>query len=94
MRDADTPEALGPGHAAIEKPMAPSPYWGDEKLWDTKANNHNCMFDRKGRVWFAATVRGPKNPELLQEGLRPSVGQAVPAGADEPARSRSSIRRR
>jgi hypothetical protein len=68
VRDADTPEALGPGHAAIEKPMAPSPYWGDEKLWDTKANNHNGMFDRKGRVWFAAVVRGPKNPEFCQKG--------------------------
>src|SRR5436309_1592099 len=68
VRDADTPEALGPGHAAIEKPMAPSPYWGEEKLWDTKANNHNGMFDRKGRVWFAATVRGPKNPSFCQKG--------------------------
>ncbi|HZN50453.1 MAG TPA: carboxypeptidase-like regulatory domain-containing protein, partial [Methylomirabilota bacterium] len=68
VRDADTPEALGPGHAAIEKPMAPSPYWGEEKLWDTKANNHNGMFDRKGRVWFAAVVRGPKNPEFCQKG--------------------------
>ena len=68
VRDADTPEAFGPGHAAIAKPMAPSPYWGDEKIWDTKANNHNGMFDRKGRVWFAATVRGPKNPSFCQKG--------------------------
>jgi len=68
VRDADTPEALGPGHAAIEKPAAPSAYWGDEKLWDTKANNHNGMFDRKGRVWFAAVVRGPKNPAVCQKG--------------------------
>jgi hypothetical protein len=68
VRDADTPEALGPGHAAIEKPMAPSPYWGDEKIWDTKANNHNGMFDRQGRVWFAATVRGPNNPDFCKQG--------------------------
>ena len=68
VRDSDTPEALGPGHAAAEKPVAPSPYWGDEKLWDSKANNHNGMFDRKGRVWFAATVRGPKNPAFCQKG--------------------------
>ena len=68
VRDADTPEALGPGHAAIEKPMAPSPYWGEEKLWDSKANNHNGMFDRKGRVWFAAAVRGPENPAFCQKG--------------------------
>ncbi|HXJ79099.1 MAG TPA: carboxypeptidase-like regulatory domain-containing protein, partial [Candidatus Methylomirabilis sp.] len=68
VRDADTPEALGPGHAAIAKPMAPSPYWGDEKIWDTRANNHNGMFDRKGRVWFAAVVRGPKNPDFCKKG--------------------------
>ncbi|PYN24602.1 MAG: hypothetical protein DMD99_10620, partial [Candidatus Rokuibacteriota bacterium] len=68
VRDADTPEAFGPGHAAIAKPMAPSPYWGEEKIWDTKANNHNGMFDKKGRVWFAATVRGPKNPSFCQKG--------------------------
>ena len=84
VRDANTPEALGPGHAASDKLMQPSPYWGDEKIWDTKANNHNGMFDRKGRVWFAATVPRCRQPGLLQEGLRPSFGQALPAGADEP----------
>jgi len=68
VRDADTPEALGPGHAAIAQPMAPSPYWGDEKIWDTKANNHNGMIDRQGRVWFAAAVRGPKNPDFCRKG--------------------------
>jgi hypothetical protein len=68
VRDADTPEAFGPGHAASPKPMAPSPYWGEEKIWDTRANNHNGMFDRKGRVWFAATVRGPRNPDFCQKG--------------------------
>jgi hypothetical protein len=68
VRDEDTPEALGPGHAADAKPTAPSPYWGEEKLWDTKANNHNSMFDKKGRLWLAATVRGPKNPDFCQKG--------------------------
>ena len=53
VRDDNIPEALGPGHAASDKLMQPSPYWGGEKLWDTKANNHNGMIDRKGRVWFA-----------------------------------------
>ena len=68
VRDADTPEALGPGHAAQAKPMAPSPYWGDEKIWDTKANNHNAMFDKKGRVWMAANVRGMDNPAFCKKG--------------------------
>jgi hypothetical protein len=68
VRDANTPEALGPGHAASATLMQPSPYWGNEKLWDTKANNHNAMFDRKGRVWFAAAVRGADNPSYCKKG--------------------------
>jgi len=68
LRDANVPEALGPGHAASINPMQPSPYWGKEKIWDTKANNHNGMFDRKGRVWFAARFRDAKNPDFCTKG--------------------------
>jgi hypothetical protein len=68
IRDANTPEALGPGHAASDKLMQPSPYWGAEKIWDTKANNHNGMFDKKGRVWFAARFRGADNPAFCKKG--------------------------
>jgi hypothetical protein len=68
VRDPNTPEALGPGHAADAKPMAPSPYWGNEKIWDSKANNHNGMFDKTGRVWFAARFRDAKNPDFCRKG--------------------------
>ena len=68
VRDANTPLALGPGHAAGNDPLQPSPYWGSEKIWDTKANNHNAMFDKKGRVWMAAVVRGPNNPDFCKKG--------------------------
>ena len=68
VRDANTPEALGPGHAASANPLQPSPYWGEEKIWNTKVNNHNGMFDKKGRVWFAARVRGPNNPDFCKKG--------------------------
>jgi hypothetical protein len=64
----DMPESLGPGHAASVKPMQPSAYWDDEKLWDTRANNHNAMFDKQGRVWMAATVRGRDNPAFCRKG--------------------------
>ena len=60
-------------------PMAPSPYWGDEPIWDSQTSIHNPMFDEKGRVWFTSRVRPPDEPGLLQEGLGPSVGEAVPA---------------
>jgi streptogramin lyase len=68
VRDPDMPESLGPGHAASLKPLAASPYWGEEKLWDTRANNHNGMFDKKGRVWFAANIRGMDNPAWCKKG--------------------------
>jgi hypothetical protein len=68
VRDPDTPMSLGPGHAAALKPLQPSPYWGDEQIWTTRANNHNGMFDRQGRVWFAATVRGANNPDFCKKG--------------------------
>jgi len=68
VRDADTPMALGPGHAASANPLQPSPYWGEEKIWNTKVNNHNGMFDRKGRVWFAARFRGPDDPAFCKKG--------------------------
>jgi len=68
VRDPSMPESLGPGHAATVKPLQPSAYWGDEKIWDTRANNHNAMFDKKGRVWIAATVRGMDNPAFCKKG--------------------------
>src|SRR5262247_2137644 len=68
VRDANTPEALGPGHAASDKLMQASPYWGDEKIWNTKINNHNGMIDRNGRAWFAARFRDADNPAFCKKG--------------------------
>ena len=63
VRDANMPLSLGPGHAANVNVAAPSPYWGDRQLWDTRANNHNAMFDERGRLWNAASVRDRPNPD-------------------------------
>jgi len=68
VRDPNTPEALGPGHAASDKLMQASPYWGDEKIWNTKINNHNGMIDRNGRAWFAARFRDADNPAFCKKG--------------------------
>jgi hypothetical protein len=72
VRDADTPVAAG------EKPMQPSPYWGNEQVWTSKANNHNGMFDRKGRVWLAAAIRGPNNPVFCKKGSDHPSAKAFP----------------
>ena len=78
VRDSDIPEALGPGHAASDKLMQPSPYWGSEKIWDSKANNHNGMFDTKGRVWFAARFRDAGNPAFCQKGSEHPSAKVFP----------------
>jgi len=68
VADPNMPVSLGPGHAGAIKPTTPSAYWGDEVLWDTRANQHNAMFDDKGRLWLAATVRGRPNPAWCKAG--------------------------
>ncbi|MFL6825487.1 MAG: carboxypeptidase-like regulatory domain-containing protein, partial [Bradyrhizobium sp.] len=70
VADPNAPESFGPPfHAsAAAKPTQPSAYWGEEKIWSQRANNHNGMFDKKGRVWFAAAVRGIENPVFCKTG--------------------------
>ncbi len=68
VADEKMPVSLGPGHAGAIEPTAPSAYWGDRVLWDTRANNHNSMFDDKGRIWLAANVRGLANPDFCKKG--------------------------
>ena len=62
VRDPNTPVASGP-------PLQPSPYWGEEAIWDSKANAHNPMLDSEARVWLTSRVRPPNdNPAFCREG--------------------------
>ncbi len=78
VADPDMPVSLGPGHAGAIKPTTPSAYWGDAVMWDTRANNHNAMFDGKGRLWIAASVRGLANPEFCKQGSDHPSAKAFP----------------
>jgi hypothetical protein len=62
VRDADTPTT----HS--DPVAAPSPYWGSEAIWDSRANVHNPMLDTQGRVWYTARIRGPHNPAFCMKG--------------------------
>ncbi|MGE0035972.1 MAG: carboxypeptidase regulatory-like domain-containing protein [Xanthobacteraceae bacterium] len=68
VADPNMPLSLGPGHAGQVKPTADSAYWGDRAIWDSRANQHNAMFDKQGRVWLAANVRGMDNPAWCKKG--------------------------
>ena len=78
VMDPSMPLSLGPGHAAALDAMQPSPYWGADRIWDTRANNHNSMLDAQGRVWLAATVRGPDNPAFCKAGSDLPSAKAFP----------------
>ncbi|MFT5500571.1 MAG: hypothetical protein ACI88G_000701 [Woeseiaceae bacterium] len=62
VRDEDTPTT---NDAAV---VAPSPYWDEERIWDSKANVHNPMLDQDGRVWLTARIRSPEAPDFCREG--------------------------
>jgi hypothetical protein len=76
--DPKMPLSLGPGHAAAVTAMAPSAYWGEEQIWDTRVNNHNSMVDAKGRVWLAASTRGRENPAYCLQGSDHPSAKAFP----------------
>lgn len=52
--------------------LAPSPYWGEEAIWDSHTQIHNPMFDEKGRVWLTARIRPQANPDYCKDGSIPS----------------------
>jgi len=72
VRDPDTPTT------SSTPPNAPSPYWGEQVLWDSQANAHNPMLDQDGRVWYTARVRGPDNPDFCREGSDHPSAQRFP----------------
>jgi hypothetical protein len=62
FRDPATPRSTSP------QVLGPSPYWGDEAIWNSRGNVHNPMFDERGRVWLTQAVRPPANPDFCREG--------------------------
>ena len=71
VRDPNTPSAK-------TDPLSPSPYWGAEPIWDSQSNQHNPMYDEKGRVWFTARVRPPANPDFCKKGSDHSSAKVFP----------------
>src|SRR5207237_64741 len=55
VRDPETPSA------ANLQVLHASPYWGEDKIWDSQASVHNPMLDKEGRVWFTARIRAQDN---------------------------------
>jgi hypothetical protein len=78
VRDPNMPLNLGPGHAAALDALQSSAYWGMDRIWETRVNNHNAMFGRDGRVWLAASVRAAENPAFCKAGSDHPSAKATP----------------
>lgn len=75
VRDPATPRAAPPQVAG------PSPYWGTEAIWTSRANVHNPMFDHQGRVWITSRVRPPPNPDFCKQGSSHPSARLFPLNA-------------
>ena len=62
VRDPKTPSE------ADTPPAQPSPYWGTEAIWTSRANAHSFAMDRQGRVWIAARIRPNQTAAFCQPG--------------------------
>ena len=56
----------------------PSPYWGEEIIFDAPANPHNPMMDAEGRVWLTSTIRRRDNPDWCKSGSDHPSAQYFP----------------
>ena len=76
-RDANTPTSND------TPPAAPSPYWGDEAIWDSKTTGHSCAMDSKGRLWLAARIRAEESPAWCRAGSEHPSAKAFPINANQ-----------
>jgi hypothetical protein len=58
--------------------LMPSPYWGDEPIFASKANVHSLMMDSQGRIWSASVVRPPEDPAFCKKGSSLPSAQQYP----------------
>ena len=73
IRDPNTPTANP------QTVVQPSPYWGDEIIWSSRASLHNPMLDATGRVWLTHAIRHPDTqPAFCKAGSSHPSAQAFP----------------
>jgi hypothetical protein len=77
VRDPQTPSS------GNTPPLKPSPYWGDEVIWNSQTTVHSFSMDKQGRVWAAARVRKPETPAWCQGGTENPSAKLMPIKAGQ-----------
>jgi hypothetical protein len=76
VRDPKTPSA------ADQPPTMPSPYWGDEAIWNTQSNSHSFAMDQRRECgWLPASVRPKRRPSV---GKAPAILQRLLQSVEQP----------
>jgi hypothetical protein len=71
-RDPNTPTSK------TDPIFAPSPYWGDEAIWDSHTDIHNTMYDGENRQWLASRIRPNPNPDWCKAGSQHPSAKLYP----------------
>jgi len=72
VRDPKTPSS------ANTPPPQPSPYWGDEVIWNSQTSTHSFAMDSQGRVWAASRIRQNQTQPWCQAGSDHPSAKAFP----------------
>ena len=75
VRDPKTPSSRN------DQIYNPSPYWGEERLWDSQAAVHNPMFDDRGRIWYTSRIRPADNPVFCKKGSEHPSAKLTPVNS-------------
>jgi hypothetical protein len=73
--DPNTPSF---GFTAAAKPLQPSNFWGEQRIWSSQDSMHNPMFDEYGRVWLTERVRPDDDPAFCKAGSSLESAQLFP----------------
>jgi hypothetical protein len=77
----DIPAIVDKGRIRTTSPQMefPSPYWGQEVIWQEWAQPNNLIVDQNNRIWTLATMRPPEdNPSYCFDGTRNKFARAWP----------------
>jgi hypothetical protein len=72
VRDPNTPSS------ANTPPAGPSPYWGDEVIWNSQTTTHSFAMDAQARVWSASRIRKPDTEAWCRAGSDHPSAKAFP----------------
>lgn len=61
-----------------ERPLMPSAFWGNQRIWLSHTIIHNPMFDENGRLWVTARIRPDDDPAYCKAGSSMESAQVFP----------------